>query len=88
MLVFYLHEPLADNNLQFSLSSFQVSLYDVCRVSLASLAFQQVSSIQIQHSKEQVSAEVDFTTGTVTDETNVIGTYMKALNVKNQINLY
>lgn len=42
----------------------------------------EVSSIRIQHPKEQVSAEIDFTTGTVTDETNVIRKYMKSLETK------
>ena len=43
----------------------------------------KVSSIQIEHPKEQVSAEIDFTTRTVTDETNVIRKHMKSLDSKN-----
>ncbi len=40
----------------------------------------EVSSIQIQH--QQVSAEIDFVTGNITDETNMIGKCMKALKSK------
>lgn len=42
----------------------------------------EVSSIQIQCPKEQVNAEIDFVTGNITDETNMIGKYMKALEAK------